>query len=231
MFKALTSGRLLYFELVDSRLGPLTFSCLRELYFSHLRELDFGRSNGVPTEMVQEILTECIHLVTLDAPHIFVRDIATASRPWGCLGIQKLVVFIAKQPEDEDGWDSRVFEQISKLRRLETLDLRRDPYLSFFDDEPRPDQILDLETLDLRLLAESGPNGCCSSGGHNIHCWSSFVQLREFSFDDDRQTLGLEEARWMTGHWRYLHLVRGEFKGDHDELDLLFRQKDIKLIT
>ncbi|KAF9095956.1 hypothetical protein BGX29_008789 [Mortierella sp. GBA35] len=234
ILRALTSGRLTYFALSDGILGPLTLGCLRELYFGHVQELDFGRSAGVPSEMVQEILAGCVHLIKVSAPHIFVRDIATASKSWTCLGLRQLVVFIAKQPDDEDGWDSRVFEQISRLRQLEILNLQRDPYLSVFIGEPRPDEILRLGTLDLRLPARSASEELSNNNG-DIICWSSLVRLRQFSFDRDRQTLGMEEVRWMLEHWRHLHSIEGNFKGvDGDGRggpDDLFRQKDIHFIN
>ncbi|KAF9095096.1 hypothetical protein BGX23_001093 [Mortierella sp. AD031] len=136
IFRVLTSGRLTHLLLSHGSLGLRTFGCLRDLYFGHLRELDFARSIVVLSEMVQEILTGCVHLVKLDVPHVFVRDIATASNPWGCLGLEELVVFIAKRPEDEDGWEGRVFEQISRLRQLRTLDLQRDPHDFMFSGTP-----------------------------------------------------------------------------------------------
>ncbi|KAF9087865.1 hypothetical protein BGX29_000563, partial [Mortierella sp. GBA35] len=71
ILRALTSGRLTDLRLSNRRLGPLTFNCLRERYFGHLRELHLGSCFGVRSEMAQEILTECVNLVTLDTPHIF----------------------------------------------------------------------------------------------------------------------------------------------------------------
>ncbi|KAG0290473.1 hypothetical protein BGZ96_006061 [Linnemannia gamsii] len=73
--------------------------------------------------MAQELLTECVHLVDFYAPHIYVRDIATASKPWGCLNLEDLTIYIVKQPEDEAEWEDRVFEQIGKLCQLVVLDL------------------------------------------------------------------------------------------------------------
>ncbi|KAF9134246.1 hypothetical protein BG015_003439 [Linnemannia schmuckeri] len=206
---ALTSRRLTAFEYTNGKLGPLTFKCLQELYFGHLKDLNIGRCTGVTSTMVQEILMECSHLVDFDAPHILVRDIVKASKPWGCSKIQNLVVYIAKQPDDEAGWDGVVFEQISKLRRLQILDLQRDPHCSYLDEEPRPQEITDLATLDFRL----GGGGNERGGGSDISCWSSLVQLRELSFDGDRQTLGMDELVWMTEHWRDLWCVCGGFKG------------------
>ncbi|KAF9092098.1 hypothetical protein BGX29_010605, partial [Mortierella sp. GBA35] len=236
ILRALTSGKLIWFRLSNARLGPLTFGCLRELYFDHLRELNLGYSHGVLSEMVQEVLVECVHLITLDIPHIFVRDIATASKPWGCLELQELVVFIAKQSDDEDGWDSRVFEQISRLRRLRILDLTRDPHISGYGDEPRPRVILDLETLDLSLPPFKPEEDSCQGhhGGRdysNMRCWSSLVQLSEFSFDGDREMLGMEELLWMVDHWKELWCVTGEFRGIEDdekgERDRLLRERRI----
>ncbi|KAG0373288.1 hypothetical protein BGX24_011893 [Mortierella sp. AD032] len=218
---ALTSRRLTCFELTSGKLGPLTYSCLQGRYFDNLRDLTIARCRGVTSAMVQEILVGCVHLVGLDAPHIFVQDIAKATKPWGCLTLQSLVVYIAKQAGDEPGWDDLVFEQISKLRRLHILDVQRDPHCSYLDDECRPNEIMLLETLDYRLNRVAGEK--------DIRCWSSLVQLREFSFDGDRQTLGMDELVWMAEHWRDLWCVAGGFKGiqgddDYAKRDLILRQ-------
>lgn len=216
---AVTSRRLTAFEYAKGKLGPLTYNCLRERYFGYLKDLNIGRCTGVTSAMAQEILMECTQLVDFDAPHIFVRDIVKASKPWGCTKIQNLVVYIAKQPDDEAGWDGLVFEQISKLRWLQSLDLQRDPHCSYFDEESRPEEITNLETLDLRLgvrfkaVANDNSGGNERDGVADIRCWSSLVQLRELSFDGDRQTLGIEELVWMTEHWRDLWCVCGGFKG------------------
>ncbi|KAG0278450.1 hypothetical protein BGZ95_003982 [Linnemannia exigua] len=202
---ALTSRRLTCFELMSGKLGPLTYRCLQGRYFGHLRDLTIARCGGVTSAMVQEIMVGCVHLVGLDAPHIFVQDIVRATKPWGCLRLQSLVVYIAKQAGDEPGWDGQVFEQISKLRRLHILDVQRDPHYSYLDEETRPDGIMTLETLDYRLN-----RGAVEK---DIRCWSSLVQLREFSFDGDRQTLGMDELVWMAEHWRDLWCVTGGFRG------------------
>lgn len=202
--------------------GPL-IECLRGMgYFNQLRELNVWRCDGMTSKMVQEILTECVHLVSLDARYIFVRDIATASKGWGCLKLERLVVRIAKQEGDEAGWEERVFGQVSRLRRMRVLDLERWWFR-------RDKQIMALKTLDYRLLTspvssetsrnntDSGGDGGCSCGDgeriHDIRCWSSLMQLRDFSFDSNRQTLGMEEALWMMDHWRDMVVVRGDFKG------------------
>ncbi|KAF9090307.1 hypothetical protein BGX29_011550 [Mortierella sp. GBA35] len=253
VLRTLTSGRLTYFQLAVYGFGYLTYKSIKELYFTHLRELDLGKCVHVSSAMVQEILVECVNLETLDAPHIIVWDIAMASKPWGCLRLQKLVVFIAKRSGDEDewggkvSWDGLVFEQISRLRHLRALDLRRDPYLSIINATSRPKEILDLETLDFRLAQSKSRDsdhvaddndgddgvGGRDGDGSDISCWSSLVQLREFGFDGDRQMLGMDEARWMVEHWRDLWFIRGDFKaveGDDESnrLNSLFRHKGIE---
>ncbi|KAG9065494.1 hypothetical protein KI688_001782 [Linnemannia hyalina] len=221
--------------------GWLLFNCLREMQcFDHLRELDVGKCAGVSSMMAQEVLMECAHLVILEVPFVFVRDIVTASKPWGCLRLERLVVYIAKQDGDEAEWEERVFEQISRLRRMRILYLERYPY--------GVNGIKHLMTLNLRPLSlpSSAPidintvtnnsnsqdsdgndiikttirrgdggrnsdNSVHKSGG--IGCLSSLVQLQEFTFDDGQQRLGMEEAMWMTEHWQDLVCIRGTFKG------------------
>ncbi|KAF9541609.1 hypothetical protein EC957_002913 [Mortierella hygrophila] len=231
VLEAVTSRRLAVFEYANGKLGPLTYKCLQERYFRHLKDLNLGKCTGVTSAMAQEILMECTHLVDFDAPHIFVRDIVKASKPWGCSKIQTLVIYIAKQPDDEAGWDGLVFQQISKLRRLQSMDLQRDPHCSYFEEESRPEEITDLATLDFRLDARSKAVAVDHSGGNerggvaDIRCWSSLVQLKELSFDGDRQTLGMDELVWMTEHWRDLWCVCGGFKGIVSPEDCIIRDR------
>ncbi|KAH7048547.1 hypothetical protein BKA57DRAFT_461769 [Linnemannia elongata] len=248
VLRMLPSQRLKRFGRMRDELGPLTYGRLRGLYCGHLQELKIGRCTGITSSMTQELLTECVHLVYFDAPHIFVRDIATALKPWGCSRLEILVTFIAKQKDDEGEWEGKVFKQISKLGRLQTLDLQRFPHPG--DKIIRSSEISFLQTLDFRLSPSSNPEDVCgygnndntssnsnsnsssssSSGGH-LSCWSSLVQLRVLIFDDDRQTLGMEEALWMTEHWRDLWCICGDFKGvkgdNVNKLEQLFSKKDV----
>ncbi|KAF9115569.1 hypothetical protein BGW39_003016 [Mortierella sp. 14UC] len=228
---ALTMRKLTALELTRGHFGSFTYNCIRDRYFGHLRDLSIGQCLGATSAMVQEILTECVHLIGLDAQHVFVRDIATAQKPWGCLRLQRLTMYIAKQAEDEPGWEGLVFEQVAKLRMLRTLDLQRDPHCMYLDDEPRPPEILNLETLDFRLTSQDGSIDSSTSGSGDLRCWSSLVLMRDFSFNGDRQNLGMKEVSWMMDHWGDLTCVSGDFKavegGDCKELNYLFLQKGI----
>lgn len=249
VLRMLPSHRLTHFDRTNGALGPLTYDCLRRLYCGHLQELRIGQCTGVTSAMTQELLTECVHLVYFDAPYIFVRDIATAPKPWGCSKLVDLVTFIAKQKGDEGEWERKVFEQISNLGRLQSLDLQRSPH--GIDDTLRPpSSIFYFQTLDFRLSPSSntedfygfGDDGNInsssssissrnsSSGGH-LPCWSSLVQLKDLTFDGDRQTVGMEEALWMTEHWKDLRCICGGFTGvkgnDVGKLEQLFSKKGV----
>lgn len=84
-------------------------SCVKELYFGHLQELRFGNSTRVARSMMQEFLVRCVSLAGIGTPYIYPRDVVKPSvkgramRPWGCLRLQHLVVYIAKQEGDEPG--------------------------------------------------------------------------------------------------------------------------------
>ncbi|KAK3812578.1 MAG: hypothetical protein JOS17DRAFT_762034 [Linnemannia elongata] len=237
----LPSRRLTSFVRDSEKFSSLTFNCLRDHYFGHLRELDLGRCSSVTSAMVQEVMTECVHLVVLDAFHVFVRDVATAQKPWVCLGLERLTLYFAKQRGDAAEWEGLVFQQISRLCRLLMLNLRRDPHFTLFDDEPRSNVIMDLKTLDLRLprnsdrngLAGSCQNGGSSSGSDDIRCWSSLARLITFSFDADRHTLGMDELVWMIENWRDLRHVDGEFKAIEGEectrRDRILREADLEV--
>ncbi|KAG9065491.1 hypothetical protein KI688_001779 [Linnemannia hyalina] len=236
VLRSLTSRRLTDFELSSGRFGPLIYSCLKEMYFGHLRDLRLGQAPGVTSGMVQEIMTECVHLVNLEAPYIFVRSIATASKSWGCLKLEKLVVYIASQAGDEADWDGRAFEQIARLKRVRTLGLQGDPDgLSFVDDEDsRSQDIMYMQTLDLRLPSSRTMLESCNNGGSgDIRGWSSLLQLREFSFDGDRQWMGVDELEWMTEHWKDLTCISGNFRAavgiaSSDRLKQLLNQHGIR---
>lgn len=228
------------------KFGRLLFDCLREMQcFDHLRELDVGRCTGVSSMMAQEVLMGCVHLVYVEVPFILVRDVVTASKPWNCLRLERLVVYIAKQDGDEAEWEERVFEQISRLGRMRFMYLERYPY--------DLDRIMNSTTLNLRLLslppspsiavntATNNSNSQDSDGsvlkrggnGGGIGWLSSLLQLREFTFDDVRQRLGMEEAMWMMKNWRDLVCVRGTFKGvsegdDTERLKRLFAARGIE---
>jgi hypothetical protein len=225
--------RLTHFEHSTSGFGWLTYICLKELYFRNLQDLDIGRCSAVTSTMVLEILTGCPHLISLVAPYVFIRDVAKAQKSWVCLGLEKLVLYFAKQEGDEPAWESVVFGKIASLRRLLKLYLERDPHFSFFSDEPRSDDIMDLRTLDFRFpstttttttatksssskLEDSCNNdggGRVGEGGADIRCWSSLVQLKHFTFDHDREELGLDELEWMIKTWSDLEWVSGAFTG------------------
>ncbi|OAQ32460.1 hypothetical protein K457DRAFT_123479 [Linnemannia elongata AG-77] len=195
---AVTSRRLTAFEYAKGKLGPLTYNCLRERYFGYLKDLNIGRCTGVTSAMAQEILMECTQLVDFDAPYIFVRDIVKASKPWGCTKIQTLVVYIAKQPDDEAGWDGLVFEQISKLRWLQSLDLQRDPHCSCFDEESRPEEITNLETLDLRLGVRFKAVANDNSGG-NERDGIADIRYRRACLDDGALEGSVVCMWWVQG--------------------------------
>ncbi|OAQ32457.1 hypothetical protein K457DRAFT_16463 [Linnemannia elongata AG-77] len=82
----LPSRKLASLERSSGKFSSLTFDCLRDHYFDHLRELKLGGCPSVTSAMVQEVMTECAHLVILDAFHVFIRDVATAQNlgfVWG----------------------------------------------------------------------------------------------------------------------------------------------------
>lgn len=183
------------------------------------------------SKIAQEIMTECVHLVCLEVPYVFVRDIATAPKPWGCLKLEALTVYIAKQAGDEARWEAQVFEQISRLRRLLKLDLQRVPQDARIENESRPQEVKDWATLDLRLGSRSKDSsniGVETGGGADIRCWSSLVQMEYFTYGGDRQTLGIDELVWMTEHWKNLSFVFGGFKGIVEDEDCAERDRIIK---
>ncbi|KAF9134247.1 hypothetical protein BG015_003440, partial [Linnemannia schmuckeri] len=231
--RTLAPQRLKSFEQHCGEIGPLTYKSLQEKHFGHLQNLMIGTCSGVTSAMVQEVMMECAHLVHFFAPFVFLRDIVKAPKPWSCLKLERLSVCIVKQESDEPEWNGRVMKQISLLRRLQILNVDWVAAFLLIDDEPLSTILQNSGTLDLRLLttSQSSSADTCSSnddepggGSSDLSCWSSLVQLKEFLFDGDHQTLGMEEALWMMEHWRDMWCIEGKFKGlEGDDVDILHK--------
>ncbi|KAK3812585.1 MAG: hypothetical protein JOS17DRAFT_762054 [Linnemannia elongata] len=239
VLRRLPSRRLNVLELWGG-FGPLSYGHIREMtLFDHLKDLRLIRCAGATSKITQEIMTECVHLVHLEVPYIYVRDIATASKPWGCLKLEDLTVYITKQAGDEAGWELKAFQQISKLRELRKLNLQRDAQGTVFAPESQIEAIWGAETLNLKLPSESSSTDsneldCTSSNSEgDLRCWSSLELMEEFTFDGG-EDLGMEEMVWMTEHWKNLRQVCGQFLDAEEKgvrMDRFFAEKGILYFT
>ncbi|KAK3810263.1 MAG: hypothetical protein J3Q66DRAFT_352655 [Benniella sp.] len=150
-------------------------------HFSNLKELDL-LDRGFTSPMAQEVLSSCPLLEVLKVVRIDATDVA-AGRPWVCLGLKRLAACFRFDPTTIDQLQPLVFDQLSKLSRLEGLNVDGRSagsswkYLAF------------QETFDFRL--EMG-----------LDKLSTLRLLRDFSFCHTRQRMAEEEIEWITKHWR-----------------------------
>ncbi|KAK3810251.1 MAG: hypothetical protein J3Q66DRAFT_352631 [Benniella sp.] len=150
-------------------------------HFSNLKELDL-LDRGFTSPMAQEVLSSCPLLEVLKVVRIDATDVA-AGRPWVCLGLKRLAACFRFDPTTIDQLQPLVFDQLSKLSRLEELNVDGRSagsswrFLAF------------QETFDFRL--EMG-----------LDKLSTLRLLRDFSFCYTRQRMTEEEIEWITKHWR-----------------------------
>ncbi|KAF9083407.1 hypothetical protein BGX29_003173, partial [Mortierella sp. GBA35] len=102
--------------------GPASFKVLRERYFDNLRSLDVLASWGFKSPMALDVLQSCPQLEEYSARRISLKDLRSSPQPWACLRLKSLTVFFASDP-DELGDNTLFFDQLSKLTRLEELDV------------------------------------------------------------------------------------------------------------
>ncbi|KAF9425499.1 hypothetical protein BGZ76_003207 [Entomortierella beljakovae] len=200
--------------------GQLSFVELRP-HLATVQELGLITCSHVTSAMVQEILSSCPLLTTLAAPRINAEDIATG-KPWVCTELTQLSVCIEQDPSMADDVQPLIFEQLSRITRLEKLQLNVPVYLNNnmanSGHENRTSNGTPLprlqDSIDLRL--EKG-----------LHMLSSLEMLRVFEFMGTTQCLGVDEVDWMLTHWQFLEAVSGLLNSNqtrNDELADRFRE-------
>ncbi|KAK3810362.1 MAG: hypothetical protein J3Q66DRAFT_352880 [Benniella sp.] len=171
--------------------------------FSNLKELSLGYCITAAGPLAQEIMSSCPMLEKLSIPHINASEIASG-RPWVCLGLKKLSVRFCFRPATVGLLQPLVFEQLSRLKRLE--DLRIDG----ISDDPTLRKMRLQETFDLRLCRGLGK-------------LSTLRSLAVINFLDTDQRMGDEEVDWMIEHWTSLVEVNGTLNTSKQEFDEALR--------
>jgi len=172
-------------------LGPQTHKALA-LHFSTLVELNLGYNMSVASSTIRDVLCSCPKLEILRARTIYARDIAEGG-PWVCQQLRELGVCI-RVKETEQDLHPLVFERLSALTRLETLDVRE----SVYDDGSSDD------VLDFRLDCGLGQ-------------LASFHELRILRFHTEitrTQQLGTKDVEWMIDNWMKLGGIYGHLNRD-----------------
>ncbi|KAF9289452.1 hypothetical protein BGZ88_007730 [Linnemannia elongata] len=105
--------------------GPLPSSALaisNGRLFPSLKSLHLTGCCKVTSRMALDALLQYHELEDFRVPRISVTDLKLTPQPWVCHGLKRLSVFFASDPVDPRA-DSLVFEQLSRLQWLESLDV------------------------------------------------------------------------------------------------------------
>ncbi|KAF9352289.1 hypothetical protein BGX34_012225 [Mortierella sp. NVP85] len=194
----------LKFPCMEGNFGPDCMEPLRS-HFSNVKELNLRNDKGLTSSMAQEILSSCSILEVLKVHRIDATDVA-AGRPWVCLRLKNLAACFRFDPTTIDDLQPLVFDQLSRLLRLEQLHVDGRPNENGWE---YPDF---QETLDLRL--EKG-----------LDKLSTIRSLCQISFRNTLQKMTEEEIKWMLQHWPRLSQVRGQLNYTKREFDQALLRK------
>ncbi|KAK3844277.1 MAG: hypothetical protein J3R72DRAFT_438438 [Linnemannia gamsii] len=205
-----------YFRLESAQFGPHGFPFLRERLFDTIRTLDLERSYGLASRMVLEILTGFRHLEVFKAFFISVSDLRANPETWVCSGLKLLEVFFAVDPtKPSDG--ELVFQQLSRLTRLEHLDLNA-----------RHSWTLSWENFS-HLKGQGSLQWRVDSG---LQYLSTLRRLRMLVIDNSFHDARMEDVRWMLAHWPVLQTLTCSLSQDpvtRKQFVELFQQHRVSL--
>lgn len=142
---------------------------------------------------VQTILESCPLLKSLKVTGLQPSDLLSG-KSWVCSDLSTLSIELTCRDQDMDTIRNEfrmVFEILSKLEKLEHLDLHECPGEADTDDE----------RLDLRLRCE-------------VAQLPALKDLRYFYFGFSVLITSVEDATWMIRHWARLEHVIGHYNED-----------------
>ncbi|KAK3836537.1 MAG: hypothetical protein JOS17DRAFT_772042 [Linnemannia elongata] len=217
-----------HFGLESMNFDSLCFGHLRRRQFDSLRSLDLTGCHKVTSRMALDVVLHCHQLEDFRAPRIFVTDLKSTPQPWVCHGLKRLSVFFASDPVDPSA-DSLIFEQLSRLKWLESLDLsQQHKWLESIGVSQRHDSNViwsrpimstALQTVKLRL--DSG-----------LAQLATLTRLRSFIFYNTDQNMEGEDVEWMLTRWRCLANMYGDFSKDPStQYEFLALLKDRGVLT
>jgi len=155
--------------------------------------------------MAQEILSSCPLLESFRASRINATTVAEGD-PWVCLGLKDLHLGFVFDPSTIRLVQPRVFDQLSRLTRLQYL------YLWTITMSDGPIFTRFQKTVDLRLK-----NG--------LGRLSTLRALQHLEFDHSEQRMGDREIDWILEHWRCLSWIDGTFNTRKPKLDRALRNR------
>ncbi|KAF9355239.1 hypothetical protein BGX34_010570 [Mortierella sp. NVP85] len=172
--------------------GPQSYRVLR-CHFSTLVKLDFGDRTNVASSTIRDVLCSCPKLELLRARAVMARDIAEGG-PWVCRQLRELSMCF-RFGETEQNLQPLVFERLSSLVRLSTLELWN------FINSGCNDVVLDFR-LDCGLGQLAGLQEM------------KILRLCHALDADGMQRLGVKDVEWMVNNWKKLRTIRGWHNDD-----------------
>ncbi|KAF9355238.1 hypothetical protein BGX34_010569, partial [Mortierella sp. NVP85] len=171
--------------------GPQASKALG-FHFTTLVELRLNYRLSVASSTIRDVLCSCPKLEILRARIIYARDIAEGG-PWVCQRLRELGVCF-RVGETEQGLHSLVFERLSTLTRLETLDMKESARANHGSDG----------VLDFRL-------------DYGLEQLASLHELKVLRFHtkvEHMQQIGMEDVEWMIDSWKKLKGIYGRLNSD-----------------
>ncbi|KAF9981789.1 hypothetical protein BGZ65_003573 [Modicella reniformis] len=174
-------------------------------HFSNLRVLDIRPKDDTINAIGQEVLSSCPLLERLTAPRVDGTAVADG-KPWVCSRLKALEISFCFDPSTIQRIQPLVLDQLSKLTRLQELNMwgLKGPH---FPIESRFQG-----SIDLRL--ENG-----------LEKLSTLRALRIITFKGTEQRMGEREIDWILEYWTNLECVYGTLNEWELQIDKRLKER------
>ncbi|KAG0362095.1 hypothetical protein BGZ54_008768 [Gamsiella multidivaricata] len=188
------------------------FDLLKAHHFSTLETIIIYNREEVSNDWALEVLTSCPNLKLLKANVLHAQQFLKNMKPWVCLGLQELDVFInmgfpdnapnRRLTEEEHRQCRAVFKQLATLRELRNLDMLILYPCLYTNGQPisgsnHPQY--SLTALPMRLEA-------------GLDELASLRRLQKISFWGGKHVVHRRELVWMVDHMKALKAIRGAWR-------------------
>ncbi|KAG0292405.1 hypothetical protein BGZ96_004152 [Linnemannia gamsii] len=181
-----------HFQHESTGFGPQSFVFLQQQLFENIRTLNMQGCYGLVSRMILDILTGCPLLEVFKAFSISVSDLRSHPEPWTCLGLKHLEVFFSIDPTRPDDGEL-AFEHLSRLERLETLDVNaRHTWTLAWD-------------IFSRMKRQGSLQWRLDSGLQHL---STLKRLKTLVIDSSFHDARMEDVQWMLDQWPALEKLR-----------------------
>ncbi|KAF9097885.1 hypothetical protein BGX29_007875 [Mortierella sp. GBA35] len=169
--------------------GAAYFEPLRGRHFDSLRSLNVSAFRGFESSKALKVLQNCPQLEEYAARRVSLKDLRSSPLAWVCLGLKRLTVFFASDCDEPGPGDSTLlFDQLSRLNRLELLDVSQTwEYI-----------------IHGQVTLEKAPQWRLNSGLSQL---STLTRLQHFNVAKTGQDFNDEDIDWMLVHWPRLEKV------------------------